>query len=992
MAIGDVRASGGLQSQLINDRSGAIQAGAMDGLGEAINRLAQAGMGYLNSQTEIEAIYDRRAQGSKALELDTQFLQYQKARAEEFTEFSRARSANPAGLTREYDATLGQREQEFLKTVPPRFQEEMKAKLAQDRATRVGSAFVSELSLLDTVDTNNLNNGLNTLGSSLKGGQITLEDAEDRWVEMLSKTSLPAIDQQEFLERGRATLQGLQFGTEVETAAMGLGAVGDGSSGDVVAAGLLPGERAVLNGLSSRESPGYDVWNGGSKFEGYEDHPAAFSKAPGKSTAAGKYQFILGTWRAASASYEKTYGVKVPNFSPEWQDRVALHHAEVVFNKWNREGLNFKQVLASGDPAQIVKIRRVLGNPKTSDPNSVEWEGWADRTFGPGGAAAADAAWLQVFMGDKGVAGGGTGAAESPNVWTDPRYSNITLEQKMSFANAASAAAEQQRQTAAAQIKFQRSSFLDEVYNAGYANQPGVLEALQQQPGWDAEAQAKYNSGQEVFRASENAVANVGRSLAEGSPLSPSEVKSFGKWFGEDSFAGIASGDQAAYQKMQWAVSQARIFPEGSSDAFMAALGNPNTAPAALSFLASAVAGDSSILKRSGFDAETIANVRLYKNLAEREANPESAFQKYSAATDATQRTGKTPTQLSTEATKLFQEAYPTAADLVNKWDGWFSSAPESKMNESLEGQLVLDASTAYQDGYRIYGTAEGAEAYMQTTLDNLWGVSQTNRSGSTMAPGGFTGERTTSRGVLMRHPPEKYYPSIDNDFGYLYKGIADFAEMAGASRNDAILIPDETTDQEVRSGKPPTYRVLGMGEYGEAILLPERFGGAQLEETAVQMIKDESASANSLGLVNNYSTEIVELEAQLALEQGYAGVLGPFGQVMTGSDNVLEMEAQLLDLKRRQSAAVLAAMEQGHIAPELAAENADVNAVAEDFAQKMAQQMATDNSLARRVKQAVSLSRGQTEGKVLARIISKELKVPAAMAEIIALKISEMQ
>lgn len=957
--VGEVKASGGLGVQLITDRSSQIRADAVSGLGDAVNRLTQTGISYLNSRTDIELVYDQRAQASKGLELETKFLQYQQERAKEFTEFARDRSASPAGLTRDYDATLAEREKEFLKTVPPRFQEQMKAKLAQDRATRVGSAFTSELQLLDTADTNNLNQGLNTIGSGLKAGSVSLEDAQAKWEEMVLGSGLAAADKEAFISNGRATLQGLEFGTIVEKSAAGYGAVGDGTEGDVVAAGLLPQDRGVLNVIAQNEAPGYNVWNGGTTFEGYEDHPAASSKAPGQSTAAGRYQFILGTWRAAAASYEKTYGVKVPNFSPEWQDRVALHWAERQFNAYYK-GATFREILASGDPERMLIIRDVLGKPRSANPKDLEWEGLGKMS---------DAEFIEILTGQKGFAGGGTGPATGPNVWSDPRFSDLTLEAKQGFANAAAQAAEQQRQSMANTIRLERESFLDQAYNAGYSNQPGVLEALKSSVYWNAEAQARYNAGVEVFRKSESDVANVGAALSAGTPLTSSDLKAFGKWFGEENFAGIAQGDESAFSKMRWAVEQARVFPEGSTDAFAAALGNPQTAPAALSFLASAMAGDSSILKRSGFSQETIAEVQLFKNLAEREPSPEKAFEAYTLATDAALRTGKTPTQLSTEASKLFMEKYPSVNEVADLFDTWYSWAPDTKMNPAVEGQLMLDANSAFMDGYRMYGSAEAAEAYMQSSLENLWGVSQTRKSRASWGPGDFGG--TEDHSVLMRFPPEKYYPSIEGDFGFLYTAIGEYAAANGAQKNGAVLVPDDTTEREVREGKPPTYKVLGVGEFGESILLPGRFGGATLEETARQKIETDAVNANSLQYVDDFTAELNSLKAEL----GMGRFMAPEG--------VDQLILKIDETEKKRQAAVAAAVEQGLMQPEAMAEDntAYVSTLATDFQQRLAE----DEALAKRIN---GLARGGKAADAMVMVIARELMVPKSTAALVAAQI----
>lgn len=1006
MAIGDVKASGGLKTQLISDNSSEITSRAMSGLGEAIDRLAQAGFSYLNSKTDLEAVYDRRAQASKGLELDTQLLQYQKERAIEFAEFSRARSANPAGMTKDYDAAVAVKEAEFLKTVPPRFQEEVKAKLAQDRATRVASAFSAELTLLDTADTHNLNTSLNALGSAVKGGGATLEDAQASWEEMVTKTALPAEDKKQFIERGRATLQGLEFGTIIERGAKGFGVVRDGTDGsDVVAAGLPAGDRAVLNAIAKNEAPGYDVWNGGTKFTGYEDHPAAFGKAPGESTAAGRYQFILGTWRAASAAYEKKYGVKVPNFSPEWQDRVAANWAEVQFNR-HYSGATYREILASGDPTKLLRIRDVLGKPRSANPNDLEWAGLGTMS---------DAQFIEMITGEKGFAGGGTGPEGMPNPWTDPRFSDLSLENKLGFANAAGAAAEHARLALASSLTLERKQFLEDVYNAGYSNQPGVLEALQKGGNWDAEAQARYNAGQAVFREGERSVGAVQQTLSEGSPLSAEQGKAFGQWFGagDDGFAGIVGGNSEAYKRLGGAVATARLFPDGSSDAFMAAIGNPKTAPNALAFLAAAMAGDSSILKRSGFDNDLAAKVQLYKNLAGRVASPEAAYADYSKVMETKDRTGMSDAQLTTEAYKSFTEAYPTSQEILGKWNGWFSYTPDITGNPALEGQLMGAAGLAYRDGFMKTGTAEGAEAYMQTALGNMFGVSQTQKasvSSRTLLAGAAAlalgpmaavglgpvvagvglddGAGTKTRPTLMQWPPEKYYPAADADYGYLYSGIGDFAEAAGAQRNGAVLIPDEQTEREVRSNKPPTYKVMGKGEFGEAVVLPGRFGGEELMRSATDSIRETAAVENSLAYINEYSQQEQELlgaidrRAELEFQpKAFQDRLGTLGE-----DAALSTE--LFEVRQKKHAAIVSAIEQGHLAPEVILSDKNVAETAKSFAQGFAERLATDTALSQRISQAIlEVPEADLPG-VLSKLVARELKVPAELADLISIEL----
>ena len=967
MAIGDVKASGGLQAQLVTDRSSEITASATAGLGDAVNRLAMTALGYMSSKVEIESIYDRRASVSEGLDISARFADYQTERGKEFAEYSRGRSANPMGMTREYDEQLAAREEAFLATVPDRHKDEWRAKLAQDRAQRVGSAFTAELTLMDEADTNTLNQGLNTLGSALKGKQTSLEDAQLEWAEMVEKSGLPAETKEQFILNGNSTLQGLEFGTLVEESAKGYGAVNDGSSGDVAAAGLAPQERGILNGIAAGESPGYNVWNGGSTFEGYEDHPAATGSPPGESSAAGKYQFILGTWRLATASYERTYGVKVPNFSPEWQDRVALHWAEKRFNELNGEGLTFKGVLASGDPQQILKIKKVLGNPRGGDKNAVEWQGIGDGYM-------SDAIFLEVVTGQRGIAGGGTGAPTAPNVWTDPRFANLSLDSKLNFANQATAAADSYKKDQAVLLSQERKAFMDQAYNAGFTGNPAAVDGLKSSQYWDAEAQAKFNEGMEVYRKSESGVAGVSAALSSGTPLAASQSKAFGDWFGEENFAGIMNGDEAAYNRMAWAVEQARMFPEGSVDAFRAAMANPNTAPGALEFLASAYAGDESILRRSGFLKEDIAAVNLYKRIAERSSSPEKAFEDYAKASSAENRTGRTDTQLTAEAVKVFSETYPDSGELVNQvFDGWFTIEP--KLNPNTEGQLMLDASVAYQDGYKIYGTAEGAEAYMQSALNDIWGITETRtiRDGNQQ----FAGE-----GVLMKYPPEKYYVAPDGDFDFLYKGVSNYAVAAGAQASNALLLADDTTAKEIREGKAPTYRVIGMGEFGEAMVLPGRFGGETLRKTAEDQIAYNSMRTNSMEGVKAFSSAIDKATARLQ-----------FLQENNAPPAEIEKTAAELQsaLKGRQVAIETAlATEQLDSAMPTSVDDPNFTKLVETATEAFS----NDSSVQRRVASIAKSYKGmdptEANRRALAEIFGKDYKLTPEMSEALMAKVLE--
>ncbi len=75
------------------------------------------------------------------------------------------------------------------------------------------------------------------------------------------------------------------------------------------------------NGRQPTNCRGYDVIVGGSLFTDFSRHPNKLISLPRygiKSTAAGRYQFIIATWRSLQAR------LKLPDFSPASQDAACL--------------------------------------------------------------------------------------------------------------------------------------------------------------------------------------------------------------------------------------------------------------------------------------------------------------------------------------------------------------------------------------------------------------------------------------------------------------------------------------------------------------------------------------------------------------------------------------------------------------------------------------------------------------------------------------------
>ncbi len=111
---------------------------------------------------------------------------------------------------------------------------------------------------------------------------------------------------------------------------------------------LTPERRALLSTIRFAEgtwlggSPeGYRVLYGGGRFDDLGRHPERTVRRRYVSAAAGAYQFLPQTWRAAARD------LALPDFGPASQDQAALHLVERrgVLARFDREGLT-AQVLA----------------------------------------------------------------------------------------------------------------------------------------------------------------------------------------------------------------------------------------------------------------------------------------------------------------------------------------------------------------------------------------------------------------------------------------------------------------------------------------------------------------------------------------------------------------------------------------------------------------------------------------------------------------------
>lgn len=126
---------------------------------------------------------------------------------------------------------------------------------------------------------------------------------------------------------------------------------------------ISPATKAFMASIVGGESDGsYNMLNGGKRFSGYSDHPyAGTNKNTGYGVAAGKYQFMPGTWN----DYKRK--LKLPDFSPQSQEIAALALARDRYRA--KTGGNLDRDLEAG---KVMQAAKALSPTWTSLPGGAE--------------------------------------------------------------------------------------------------------------------------------------------------------------------------------------------------------------------------------------------------------------------------------------------------------------------------------------------------------------------------------------------------------------------------------------------------------------------------------------------------------------------------------------------------------------------------------------------------------------------------------------------
>lgn len=173
---------------------------------------------------------------------------------------------------------------------------------------------------------------------------------------------------------------------------------------------VTPTQKAVLNSISAGESPDYNTMYGGGRFDEMRDHPRqnipirSGPNAGRTSSAAGRYQFLQGTWDEAKNA------LNLPDFSPDSQDAAATWLAARDYQKRTGRDLWKDVEDAQGDPNRLNLIGGALSGTWTSLPGGIE----PNRASGGFGQRVVSELSAQARQGQQAKQGSGDWWANDP--------------------------------------------------------------------------------------------------------------------------------------------------------------------------------------------------------------------------------------------------------------------------------------------------------------------------------------------------------------------------------------------------------------------------------------------------------------------------------------------------------------------------------------------------------------------------------------------------
>ncbi|WP_051229179.1 hypothetical protein [Pleomorphomonas oryzae] len=563
------------------------------------------------------------------------------------------------------------------------------------------------------------------------------------------------------------------------------------------ATGLPPIAYAFLGTTAQGEAHSYDILNGGGKFTGYADHPRRVGPG-GASTAAGRYQFVEGTWDRVSNK------LGLPDFSPASQDKGAWYLAQADYR--TRTGRSLVGDIEAGN---FGAIRRGL---------TPTWESFgqiSDAEFGRrmesrlngivtiGGVGKSSPDYLAS-------AGQPTADAMSSTSLSTlrppkPTMGDVTFspDVEAALSGLPPAYADQLRQSAVAGVAADQAEALkaqkaasvaqEDHYKLRIATSDDTLSVndIVEDPSLDEGQKAGLvNSYNEKNKKELEARDNI-RSFANGNLMVDGYTEAGRK--ANDAVWDKVSSSVKPEQRMPVLgelIRQTNTVPTSITNSIRGNLDSRNPARVldAMQMSQQIQTISQTAFKGEGGDIASKAGTDYRHMVDDLGYSPQEAVAHYLAVTDpAKQRIVDEK-----EVNKLTEKV--NVGTVTGLFSNWHSFSPAAGFDPKQSATMVADYKELLKNEYEEVADPTIAKGRADMMFRRLYGV--TNATGSS---------------IVIKYPPENYHPPVNGSYSYLNEQlIADVGKgPKGDITPDMIHIePAPNTAARIAAGQAPAYVV----------------------------------------------------------------------------------------------------------------------------------------------------------------------------------------
>lgn len=773
------------------DAFGAGVGRALGNLTQTYQRAALLGVETESANASMQAAYKQRQDKLLKAQLEVKLLDLTNTLTLGMSEDLKNAEPGAPGFTNLTERKVTEGYDKFLQEVPEDLKPDFLARVAASKNAIVTSAFSAQVTQENAEFIRNVEKFQGIYIDQLKSGIFTSPDEIDAAAadalenldklfanSPLSKTETRDLKEQAVVAIKTGKLARLAIDEAMGTFSNGGEVPGrlqtEGrvvKSSSVVASGLPAYAVGLLDAIAGPESSGeYNVmWSPDARryFEDFSQHPndaAPIYDGPHageKSSAAGRYMMIKGTWDDAQAA------LGLQDFSPENQDRGAWYIAQRDFRA--RTGRDLNAVLASGDPSAILEAKRIL------EPT---WTGLKNLS---------DQAFLDKV----------TGATGTPSsLIYDEEFSSIPYDQRIAVVLDAQKQAATVQQAVAAEAQAIKSSQLTALENAIAANNAGMadINSFDAQYGLDYDQRTKLEKIlQERDAVTWNSAQYVNKLQQPGYSTYTEEDKKQAA----DFYASVGLDQHLANRNQEFVqgtlvpiTAQTHYIPPNVAQSLQSQMGSadPQQAIFALDTLNQLRGTDASSFNKA-FSEDTQMAVALFN--AAKESIPQEQLLAYirNQADPAMKPIIDRRKELIKEEVKLNPEDFQ-ATGIIAAMDYEGAVSPE------VGDALAAEAWPLYN--YLYAGLGDHGK-----TMGAVAGILKTRY-------GDFSFNGRTD---FMKYPPNLTAPPFDNSYDYIPEQLMETFKIL--PEDNVQLLSDPTTAAEFQAGREASYTLWRYDENG---------------------------------------------------------------------------------------------------------------------------------------------------------------------------------